>query len=72
MNMIRCGIIGMGKMGKIRAREIFKNPHTELKAICDINRANMEDFKVKNCKNIDIFLSIISIIYDLYYDFAMG
>jgi predicted dehydrogenase len=56
--MIRCGIIGMGKMGKIRAKEIFSNPHTELKAICDINQANMKDFKVKKCLKVDELLAL--------------
>jgi len=48
----------MGKMGRIRASEILKNPHTELKAICDIDSKNMKEFEVKTCKNVDELLAL--------------
>ena len=51
--MIRCGIIGMGKMGRIRADEIIKNPDTCLTAIYDISSERMDRFDAKKCKSVD-------------------
>lgn len=37
MKVIRCGIAGFGKMGQIRAREILRNPHTQLCSVFETN-----------------------------------
>ena len=54
--MIRCGIIGMGKMGRIRADEIIKNPDTSLNATYDISSEMMAGFDAKKCRSVDEIL----------------
>jgi len=44
MNNYRVGIIGMGKMGRIRKHELDLNPNFEVIAICDINNAVAREF----------------------------
>jgi len=51
--MIRCGIIGMGKIGRVRAREIQANPHTTLEAVYDIDPELCKEYPVKHCKSVD-------------------
>jgi predicted dehydrogenase len=54
--MIRVGIVGMGKMGKIRAREIKRNPDTELVAVLDTDKKALQDIGVKHCHSLDELL----------------
>ena len=56
--MIRTGIIGMGKVGKIRASEIKKNPNTELTAVFDINKKAMENSGARKCHSLDELLNL--------------
>lgn len=44
MKIYRVGIIGMGKMGRIRKRELDLHPNFEVVAVCDINNAVASEF----------------------------
>lgn len=46
--MIRCGIIGFGKMGKIRARAIESSGQGRIVAICDIDHPKDSSYPVIN------------------------
>lgn len=54
--MIKCGIIGMGKMGEIRARHIKENRETELIAVYDISGNYPPIRDLKKCRDIDDLL----------------
>ncbi|MCK4944378.1 MAG: Gfo/Idh/MocA family oxidoreductase [Candidatus Aminicenantes bacterium] len=56
--MIRFGIVGLGKMGKIRAREIEKNPDTEIGAVFDINEKEMGASGARKCHGLDELLDL--------------
>lgn len=57
--MIKIGIAGFGKMGKIRADEVIKNKNTNLVAIFEQNNENIEIEKYRDtiiCKSYDDLL----------------
>lgn len=54
--MIKIGIAGFGKMGQIRAEEIYKNKHTKLIAVFDVNTPENLDDRVLVCKTYDELL----------------
>ena len=47
--IIKIGIAGFGKVGKIRANEIFKNKNTKLISVFDNNKEALD-----SCKNYDV------------------
>ncbi len=51
--MIKIGIAGFGKMGQIRADEIYKNKNTKLVAVYDVNQPENLDERIKVCKTYD-------------------
>ena len=55
--MIRVGVAGFGKIGKVRAEEINKNPNTELVAIFDLNKSN-ELQGVQFCNSFDELINL--------------
>ncbi len=55
--MLKIGIAGFGKIGQIRANEIFKNEHTILKAIFDINKPSNIDNEIIFCTSFDELLT---------------
>jgi len=54
--MIDCGIIGMGKIGRLRAREIESNPKTQLKAVYDVDPATLKDYEKLSCESVEELL----------------
>lgn len=54
--MIRIGIAGFGKMGQIRAEEIYKNNNTKLVAVFDVNQPENLDDRICICKTYDELL----------------
>ena len=55
--MLKIGIAGFGKIGQIRANEIFKNENTILKAIFDINEPSNLDNNIIFCTSFDELLT---------------
>lgn len=55
--MIRVGIAGFGKMGRIRAEEIKKNPSTKLVAIYDPANSENQPEECRLCKSFDELMS---------------
>ena len=55
--MIRVGVAGFGKIGKVRVEEINKNPNTELVAIFDLNKSNELD-GVLFCNSFDELINL--------------
>ena len=55
--MLKIGISGFGKIGQIRANEIFKNKNTILKAIFDINKPSNIDDEIVFCTSFDELLT---------------
>lgn len=57
--MINIAIIGMGKIGKVRAKTVEDNPNTKLVAAYDIDSRQLENFNgIIKCKNVDDIFSI--------------
>lgn len=54
--MIKIGIAGFGKIGKIRAEQVFKNPSTELIAIYDFEKPTVLNDNIKFCESFDVLL----------------
>ncbi|WP_420316819.1 Gfo/Idh/MocA family protein [Ekhidna sp.] len=54
--MIKIGIAGFGKIGRLRAREIEKNEHATLVAIYDLNRPDDTPHGVKFCDSFSCLL----------------
>lgn len=54
--MIKIGIVGFGKMGRIRALEIEKNSNTELISIFDPNISTYHNKNIKICTSYDELL----------------
>lgn len=55
--MIRVGVAGFGKIGKVRVEEINKNPNTELVAIFDLNKSKELD-GVLFCNSFDELINL--------------
>jgi predicted dehydrogenase len=55
--MLKIGIAGFGKIGQIRADEIFKNEHTILKAIFDIKEPSKLNSDIIFCSSFDELLT---------------
>lgn len=55
--MLKIGIAGFGKIGQIRANEIFKNENTILTAVFDINKPSNLDNKIAFCTSFDELLT---------------
>ena len=55
--MLKIGIAGFGKIGQIRANEIFKNENTILKAVFDINKPSNLDNNIAFCTSFDELLT---------------
>jgi predicted dehydrogenase len=55
--MLKIGIAGFGKIGQIRANEIFKNENTILTAVFDINKPSNLDNKIIFCTSFDELLT---------------
>lgn len=55
--MIKIGIAGFGKIGKIRADEIAKNHNAQLIAVYDINKPILLDGKIKFCDSYEKLLA---------------
>jgi predicted dehydrogenase len=55
--MIKIAIIGMGKIGKIRAKTIKENKHTQLVAAFDVDSSQLDEFNdIIKCSDVeDIF-----------------
>lgn len=57
--MIKVAIIGMGKIGKTRAKTIKDNPHTELIAAYDIDSKQLDEFDgIIKCSSVDEIFKI--------------
>lgn len=57
--MIKIGIIGMGKIGKTRAKTIKDNPHTELTAAYDVDSKQLDEFDgIIKCSSVDEIFKI--------------
>lgn len=57
--MLKVAIIGMGKIGKIRAKTIKDNPNTELVAAFDIDSSQLDDYEnIVKCTNVDEIFKI--------------
>jgi predicted dehydrogenase len=54
--MIRCGILGMGKIGKLRAREIQRNSKSELIAVYDMDPEAPGEYKGFSCSSVEELL----------------
>ena len=50
---LKVGIIGMGKMGRIRADVVERHPLLELKSVCDIDETASAGLDVKRYKKPD-------------------
>jgi len=55
--MIKVGIAGFGKIGKIRADEIAKNDNAKLIAVYDINKPSILDSNIKFCDSYEKLLA---------------
>jgi len=52
--MINIAIIGMGKIGKVRAQTVKNNNHTKLIAAFDVDSSQLDDFSdIIKCDNVD-------------------
>jgi len=58
MNILKFGIAGYGKMGKIRERTLAKNANTELVAIYEMNDHKCEDKSVVDCNSFEELLNL--------------
>jgi len=56
MDKIKVGIIGYGKVGKIRREIIDKNPKLSLEAICDIVEPDKDEIKCRYFKDYESLL----------------
>jgi predicted dehydrogenase len=57
--MIKFAIIGMGKIGKTRAKTLKDNPDTKLIAAYDIDQSQMDEFDdIIKCKDVDEIFKI--------------
>ncbi len=57
LNKIRFGIVGYGKMGKIRARSIYKSKDSTLISIYDTSNFELDNNNIKKCKSFDELIS---------------
>ena len=64
--MLKIGIAGFGKIGQIRANEIFKNENTILKAVFDINKPSNLDNNIAFCTSFENLNSMPSICLTVY------
>ncbi len=55
--MIKIAIAGFGKIGRVRAKEVEKNPNTQLVAVFDINKPNDLDRGIHFCQSYEELLS---------------
>ena len=58
MNILKFGIAGYGKMGKIRERSLANNANTELVAIYEMNDHKCEDKSVVDCNSFEELLNL--------------
>ena len=58
MNILKFGIVGYGKMGKIRERTLANNANTELMAIYEMNDHKCEDKSVVDCNSFEELLNL--------------
>jgi predicted dehydrogenase len=58
MNILKFGIAGYGKMGKIRERTIANDVNTELVAIYEINNHKCEDKSVLDCGSFEELINL--------------
>ena len=58
MNILKFGIAGYGKMGKIRERTIANDLNTELVAIYEINNHKCEDKSVLDCGSFEELINL--------------
>jgi predicted dehydrogenase len=58
MNILKFGIAGYGKMGKIREKTIANNKNTELVAIYEINNHKCQDKSVLDCNSFEELLNL--------------
>ncbi len=58
MNILKFGIAGYGKMGKIREKTIANNENTELVAIYEINDHKCQDKSVVDCNTFEELLNL--------------
>ena len=53
MNKIKIAVIGTGLIGSLHAETFFKNPSSELIAVCDIDKEKVE--KMNDYFNFGVF-----------------
>ena len=72
MNVIKFGIAGYGKMGKIREKSIFDSPEARLVSIYDVEDYTHSDKEIINCKSFDELLAtdIDAVVVSAYVSFA--
>jgi len=58
MNILKFGLAGYGKMGKIRERTLANNANTELMAIYEMNDHKCEDKSVVDCNSFEELLNL--------------
>lgn len=57
--MINIAIIGMGKIGKLRAKTVFDNPYTKLVAAFDVDSSQLDEFSgIIKCGSVDEIFEI--------------
>ena len=59
MNILKFGVAGYGKMGKIRERTIANDLNTELVAIYEINDHKCEDKSVLDCSSFEELINLV-------------
>ncbi len=60
--MINIAIIGMGKIGKLRAETILKNSNTKLIAAFDVDDTQLNDFPdIIKCNNVDDIFKLVEL-----------
>lgn len=58
MTLIKIGIAGFGKIGRVRANEIKKNKHAKVVGVYDINKPEDLDENIKFCDSFDQLLEL--------------
>lgn len=57
LDVIKVGIVGLGKIGKIRLNELKNNKNTVVVAVCDLKRPIDLDKNIKFCETFEILLN---------------
>ncbi len=63
--VLKVGIVGLGKMGRIRAREIDRNPSTVLVAVADVDEENFTTLLNIDCSQdyMDVVNSGVDVVF---------